>query len=153
MNRKEEYWALIRELDTVPDALEGAVDRARVRARRSRTGRRWGIPLGSLAGAAAAFVLLVNCSTPFAVACKGVPIIRELAEAVSFEPSLKAALEHDYMQPVIQTQTKDGVTASIQYLIVDQNNLNVFYTLRSDGDTQLEAHPELLDPDGERLDG
>lgn len=45
------------------------------------------------------------------------------------------------------------MTASVRYLIVDQNNLNVFYTLRSDGDTQLEAHPELLDSDGNRVDG
>lgn len=153
MSRKEEYWTLIQTLNETPAALDGAVDRARARARRSRAGRRFGIPLASLAGVAAAFVVLVNVSTPFAMACKSVPVIRELAEAVALEPSLKAALEHDYLQPVFQTQAKDGVTASVRYLIVDQNNLNVFYTLRSDGDTQLEAHPELLDSDGNRVDG
>ena len=153
MSRKEEYWTLIQTLNETPAALDGAVDRARARARRSRAGRRFGIPLASLAGVAAAFAVLVNVSTPFAMACKSVPVIRELAEAVALEPSLKAALEHDYLQPVFQTQAKDGVTASVRYLIVDQNNLNVFYTLRSDGDTQLEAHPELLDSDGNRVDG
>ena len=65
MSRKEEYWTLIQTLNETPAALDGAVDRARARARRSRAGRRFGIPLASLAGVAAAFAVLVNVSTPF----------------------------------------------------------------------------------------
>lgn len=64
MSRKEEYWTLIQTLNETPAALDGAVDRARARARRSRAGRRFGIPLASLAGVAAAFAVLVNVSTP-----------------------------------------------------------------------------------------
>lgn len=58
MSRKEEYWTLIQTLNETPAALDGAVDRARARARRSRAGRRFGIPLASLAGVAAAFAVL-----------------------------------------------------------------------------------------------
>ena len=87
MSRKEEYWTLIQTLNETPAALDGAVDRARARARRSRAGRRFGIPLASLAGVAAAFAVLVNVSTPFAMACKSVPVIRELAEAVALAES------------------------------------------------------------------
>ena len=66
MNRNEEYWALVAQLSDTPPELEGTVERARARARK-RTLKRWlGIPVASLGGVAAAFVLLVNCCVPFA---------------------------------------------------------------------------------------
>jgi hypothetical protein len=95
---------------------------------------------------------LVNVSTPFAMACKSVPVIRELAEAVALEPSLKAALEHDYLQPVFQTQAKDGVTASVRYLIVDQT-ISTCSIPCAPTATRSWRPPELLDSDGNRVDG
>ena len=74
MNRNTEYWDLIRDLNEPPAALEGTVDRARAKARRARAGRWLGIPVASLGGVAAAFVLLVNCSTPFAMAWPSPPV-------------------------------------------------------------------------------
>ena len=56
MNRNEEYWALVAELGETPPALDGTVERARVRARKARAGRWLGIPAASLAGAASAFL-------------------------------------------------------------------------------------------------
>ena len=153
MNRNEEYWALVAELGETPPALDGTVERARVRARKARAGRWLGIPAASLAGAASAFILLVNCSMPFAMACRRVPFVRALAEAVAVAPSLKAAFENDYIQPVGQTRTADGVTLSVEYLIVDERQLNVFYTLGWDGENALEAQPALLAQDGEHLEG
>ena len=58
MNRNEEYNTLLRELDQTPPELEYTVTRAKARARRHQA-RRWvGVPVGTLAGAFAAFVLL-----------------------------------------------------------------------------------------------
>ena len=48
MDRMTEYRQLLDQLDGTPPALDGAVDRARARARRSRTGRRLGIPAARL---------------------------------------------------------------------------------------------------------
>ena len=149
MNRTEEYWALSAQLKEPPPELAGTVDRARARARRERRGKRLGVPLASLGGAAAAFAVLVNCSTPFAMACRRVPFVRELAQAVAFQPSLKAAFENDYVQPVGQSQTQNGITATVESLIVDQTSLNVFYTLSWAGDTWLDITPDLLDENGE----
>ena len=149
MNRTEEYWALAAQLKEPPPELAGTVDRARARARRERRGKRLGVPLASLGGAAAAFAVLVNCSTPFAMACRRVPFVRELAQAVAFQPSLKAAFENDYVQPVGQSQTQNGITATVESLIVDQTSLNVFYTLSWAGDTWLDITPDLLDENGE----
>ena len=153
MNRTEEYWALVAQLRETPPELAGTVDRARARARRKRRGKRLGIPLASLGGVAAAFVVLVNCSTPFAMACRRVPFVRELAQAVAFQPSLKAAFENDYVQPVGQSQTQNGITATVEYLIVDQTSLNVFYTLSWEGETWLDVVPDLLDENGASPEG
>ena len=43
--------------------------------------------------------------------------------------------------------------ASVEYLIVDERQLNVFYTLGWDGENALEAQPALLAQDGEHLEG
>lgn len=151
MNRNEEYRRLIAELDDAPPALEHTVDRARARARKSRAGRWLGIPAASLGGVAAAFVLLVNTCVPFARACGNVPLLRDLALAVAFSPSLKAAVENDFVQTVARSQTVNGVTMSVEYLIVDDRQLNIFYRLHSDEHTGLAGFPELTRPDGSQF--
>lgn len=141
MNRREECSDILTE--TPPPALEYSVRRARSRYKRSKVGKWCGIPVASLAGVAAAFILLVNTSIPFARACGGVPILKELAATVAFSPSLKAAVENDYVQPMGDSQTVNGVTMTVEYVIVDQKQVNIFFSLKS------EAYPGLLygDPD------
>ncbi len=151
MNRQQEYAALLAELEQTPAALQDTVRRAEERQVRERR-RRWrvfGIPAGSFAACFLAFVLLVNLFPPFARACGDVPVLRELAKAVAWSPSLSAAVENDYVQPVEQTQTKNGITASVEYLIVDRKQLNIFYTLESQTYGQLEADGHIhMDEDG-----
>lgn len=98
MERKQEYITLLEELEPTPPALEYTVQRAQQRRKRRRAGRIFGIPVVSLAGVFAAFVLLVNTSMPFAMACGNIPALKDLTAAVAFSPSLKAAVEHDYAQ-------------------------------------------------------
>ena len=131
MNRNAEYEALLAELAATPPELDTTVDRAleRRRAERRKRRRLFGIPAGSLAACFAAFVLLVNLFPTFAYACGGVPVLRELAKAVAWSPSLSAAVENQYVQPIEQSQTVNGITATIQYVIVDQKQVNIFFTL------------------------
>ena len=72
-------------------------------------------------------------------ACGGVPLLRELAKAVSFSPSLSAAVENEYVQPIGLSQTKNGITATMEYVIVDQKQVNIFYTLKGEGYETLSA--------------
>lgn len=133
MNRNEEYLALLQELEAIPNALETTVERSLKRKSALRKRRRiFGVPAGSLAACFAGFVLLVNCFPTFAYACGGVPVLRELAKAVAWSPSLSAAVENEYVQPIGLSQTKEGITATIEYLIVDQKQVNIFYTLKGD---------------------
>ena len=95
MNRNEEYQALLQELEATPPALDGTAERALRRRRRDRRLRLFGVPAGSLAACFIAFVLLVNLFPPFARACGNVPVLRALAQAVAWSPSLSAAVEND----------------------------------------------------------
>ena len=104
MNRTEEYKALLAELETTPPELESTVARAMNRGNASQ--KKWrifGTSIGSLAACFVGFVLLVNLSTPFARACGRIPLLADLAKAVSWSPSLSAAVENDY--PVAQHGT------------------------------------------------
>lgn len=153
MNRREEYWELMAELRDVPAELAGTAERALARERRARRGKWLGIPLASLGGLASAFVLLVNCSLPFAMACGRVPGLRELAAAVALSPSLKAAVENDFVQAVGQEQTENGVTFRLEYLILDNMQINFFYSVSGGGYERFHVYPSISAPDGEELKG
>lgn len=153
MNRNEEYKALLAELDQMPPELEYTVQRAI--ARKKQTRRKWrafGIPAGSLAACFLGFMLLVNLFPTVAYACGGVPGLRELAKAVAWSPSLSAAVDDAYVQPMGQSQTVNGITATVEYVIVDQKQVNIYYTLDSDDWTEMEIDiPNATDPSGEHL--
>lgn len=150
MNRQPEYEALCRSLEDLPPALDGVADRVRHRLRR-QTKRRLGISLGSAAAAAAGFVLAVNLLPTFALACGKVPVLRELAAAVAFSPSLSAAVAHDYVQYVGQSQTVDGMTLTLDSVIADERQVVVFY--RADTDLRTQVYCEMLDQDGTPFQG
>ena len=138
MTRQQEFTALLEELQTTPPALAGTAKRAKARARR----RRFGVSLGSLAAVAAAFVIVVNAMPTFALACGSVPILRELAAAVAFSPSLSEAVRHDYVQYVGKSQTVNGVTVTLETVIADQQQLIGFY--RTDLPAETSATCNLL---------
>lgn len=115
MNRREEYWVLTEQLRREPPELESAVRRGMDRARRRR--RRPAELLAGLAGVCAAFVVMVNASPAFAISCAKVPVLRELAAAVAFSPSLRAAVEHDYVQYIGRTEGADRISVTAEYVI------------------------------------
>ena len=148
MNRMVEYQALLHELEQPVPQLEHTLNRAKARHRRRAVLK----PLAGLATAAAVFVLLVNCCAPVAYACAQVPILRELAELLRFNQSLSAALEHDYGQMIGQEQTENGITARVEYLIVDQKQVNVFYSVTGREGDAFQVLPEIAGI-GEELEG
>ena len=135
MDRTKEFEALRRELDETPPELEYTVTRAKARADSRRRARRWvGIPAGSLAGAFLAFVVLVNSNVAFAQAVSRVPVLGALAAAVDWSGSLSAAVENDYVQVIGQSQTKSGITVTVEYVIVDQQQVNLFVTTENENE-------------------
>ena len=151
MNRQQEFWELKQQLQQPPPELDGTAQRARQRAKHRRMGRGFGISLGSLAGVCAAFILAVNTMPTFALACGRVPILRELAAAVALSPSLSAAVEHNFVQYVGQTQTIDSVAVTVEYVIADEQQIVVFYRTAGSGDYRASCN--LLDGNGTALHG
>ena len=107
-------------------------------------------PVTGLVICFAIFVLLVNFCAPVAYACSQIPVLKELAEAVTFSRSLTDAVENEYVQPMDLMQAENDITLSVEYLIVDQKQVNVFYRLVSDQYKELEARPQINLADGER---
>ena len=149
MNRNDEFAAMIEELNQPVPTLADTLNRA-YRRKRKRTAKMIVRPVAGLVACFAVFVMLVNFCAPVAYACAQIPVLRELAEAVTFSKSLTDAVENEYAQSMDLIQTKNEITAEISYLIVDQKQVNVFYSLNSDKYEQLEADPEVLNTDGVR---
>lgn len=149
MNRKMEFESMLAELNQPASRLDGTLDRA-YKKRRKRTVKMIVRPAASLAVCFVVFVLLVNFCAPVAYACSQVPVLRELAAAVTFSKSLTDAVENEYVQEMDLSQTDNDITAEVAYLIVDQKQVNVFYRLNSDKYESLEADPKVLNSDGVR---
>ena len=145
MNRSEEYQELLKELETAPAELDGTLERAMKRRRRQVAIYR---PLIGMAASFVIFVLLVNGSETVAHACSQIPVLRELAEAVTFSKSLSKAVENEYVQEMNLVQTDGDVTAEVEYLIVDQKSVVIFYKLYSDRYQETYSKKQILSADG-----
>lgn len=150
MNRNDEFTELMRELDeSVPEVRESIQRGSRRKARKQFLYQ----PLMCLVAVFAVFVLSVNFCAPVAEACAKVPFLRELAEAVKFSKSLSTAVDNEYVQEMNLKQTKGDVTVEIPYLIVDRKQVNVFYRFESATYACLDAYCDLLDENGEEMNG
>lgn len=149
MNRMEEYNALQAQLEQSVPAENGSLLRAKTRLRRRN--ERLCRSAASVCTVFVLFVVLVNFCAPVAYACSKVPGLRELAEAVTFSRSLTDAVNNEYVQPIALKQTQNGITATVEHLIVDQKQVNVFFRLTGEGYESLVADPEVLDVDAEHM--
>lgn len=148
MNRNEEYERLLRDLEQMPDTLADTLPLAKKRLRRRRMLTR---PLFSILGIFVAFVLSVNLSPTVARAVSNIPILREFAEIVNFSTSLTNAVENDYVQPMNLQQKENDITATVEYLIVDQKQVNVFFRIESERYANLYASFDVRAMDGSGL--
>lgn len=146
MNRMEEYRDLLQKLEHIPEETERCVDRAKARRRRSRMVWR---PLACAAAMFALFVGLVNLNPSVAAACMEIPLLDKLTEAVVFSPSLQRAVEHDYVQPMGLEETQNGVTVRVEHVIVDQKQVNIFYTIQSEEYAFLETRTDIWKADAD----
>lgn len=150
MNRNDEFTELMKELDEqVPEVGESIRKGSRRKARKQFLYQ----PLMGLATVFVLFVLSVNLCAPVAEACSKIPVLKELVKAVTFSKSLSTAVENEYVQEMNLKQTKGDITAEIAYLIVDQKQVNVFYRFASETYENLSAYCDLLDENGEEMNG
>lgn len=94
---------------------------------------------------ASIFVIMVNLSPTFALACSSIPFIEKLAKAVDFSYSLTRAVEENFVQVIGETKTQDGITITIEHLIVDETEVNIFFTLEGDTNYKYLVTPSPVD--------
>lgn len=150
MNRNEELMDMIKELDEAVPEMGGAIGKASRRKARKKFIYQ---PLAGITCLFAAFVLSVNLCAPIAEACSKIPVLRDLVKAVTFSKSLSTAVENEYAQEMNLKQTKGDITVVIDYLIVDQKQVNVFYHFESEKYEKLIAYCEVLDENREEMEG
>ena len=144
MTRRDEYEKLVQTLAETPAQLDDTVQKAEIRLRfRHRKRLFVTMPAASLAALLLVFVMLVNLFPTVAYACGRIPLLKDLAQLVAISPSLSAAIENEYVQLVGQEQTANGITARIEYVIVDQVQLNVFYSVTSDAYEFMTMRPKI----------
>lgn len=131
MDRLKEYQELVKDSNVVPDALDDLVFKAHKRVKVRRVYRRFGQAIAMFVLLIGVFTLSVNSSIKIAHAMGKIPIISDLAKKVALSPSLKAAVDNEYVQPMNLSETKNGITVRVEYLIVDKKQVNIFY--RVDG--------------------
>jgi len=132
MNRKQEHDILKQDLTSTPPELEDVLARAQARAKRRKTVRNCLVmPASTIAALFILFVGMVNLSPTMASAMEQIPGLRGLTIAVSFSPSLTEAVERDFVQTMDLEQTIGTVTMRIEHLVVDNQQLHIFYTLDS----------------------
>ncbi len=152
MNRHEEYIALLKELEETPPKLAYTTQRLEAKVKYNRSWHQWlKIPLASILGSLLIFTVLVNNVPVFAASCSRIPVIKRLVQFVAFSPSLKAAVENEFVQPINKQQTKNDITVTVEYLIVDQKQINVFYTIDSEVYNNLNMMPKIKPLEGHEL--
>lgn len=153
MNRKDEYRSLIEELEDTPVELEYTLTRAQEKVKSRQKHRFLTIPLSSVATFLIIFTILVNFSTTFVYAAGKIPVFKELAQLLAFSPSLSAAIENEYVQPMKLEQMKDDIAARVEFVIVDQKQVDIFYSLDSKVYPSMGVTPEIRGISGKALEG
>jgi len=131
MNRNQEYENLMKELDVTPEDMTQFSPKTKARARKRNIIRRTIMPPSVLISVLLMMMVAVNISPTVAHAFERIPALRQIAAAMYFDQSLTDAIENEFIQRIDQVQTVNGITMRVEYVIVDQRQLNIFYTLDS----------------------
>lgn len=153
MSRKDEYINLLNELEHTPVELEYTLTRAKAKAKSRKRKRFFTISLSSMATILIVFTIALNTSITIVQASARIPVLKDFAQLLTFSPSLSAAIENEYIQPIKQEQVKKDIIARVEYVIVDQKQLNVFYSLDSKVYAELDARLDVKALGGEDFEG
>ncbi|MDN4606601.1 DUF4179 domain-containing protein [Sporosarcina highlanderae] len=70
-------------------------------------------------------------SPAFANAVASIPGMEKFVDLIQFDKGLEAIFKNDYYQKVDASQTKNGLTLTIDGAILDETGINIYYTLKS----------------------
>lgn len=152
MNRNEEFYQLKSNLEQKPASLdhhiEKSIAKARVRKKRNFVLK---TTLVSIISIFFSFVMLLNLSPAAAYAVSRIPIFKDLVCAISFDPSMKLAVENDYVQFVGERKTRKNVSVQVKYLIADTGRISIFFHIDKPDHSKLQYYVEAFQMNGKSL--
>lgn len=77
---------------------------------------------------------MINVSTSFAGYLSNIPGLEKIVEIVRFDKGLLSAIENDFMQPVGVSDEHNGLMITVDSVIVDEEKMVLFYTVKSNSD-------------------
>jgi len=89
-------------------------------------------PLTVLLAVLGVLMFVVNVSPGFAAACGKLPVIGKLTEALRFTKYRPITVDNEYCQALNLSQTRGDNTVRVDFLVVDQQAVTVFYHLETD---------------------
>jgi len=135
---KLNQWKKSIEQSEIPfEKLDQAIQFGFDRASKEKSNRKRRMQRQSILSIATAAVLFfalitsIRVSPAFAQAVASIPGMEKLVELVSNNKGLTAAIENDFFQPVGVTETKDGVSVTVDGIIGDDKEMVLFYTINS----------------------
>ena len=131
MNRQQEYNDLLLELENTPEGMTQISHKTKTRAKKRKIMRLATMPPCIFVAVLLMITVAVNVSPMVSHAFERVPVLRQIAIAVNFSPSLTDAIEHEFIQHIDLAQTIGDINMRVEYVIVDQRQLNIFYILDS----------------------
>lgn len=135
MDEKNQWNEYITEANNYPEALQNTIHKLEHRINKNRFAK-LKVSLLSAAAVFLLFIILVNTSTVFANGITNIPVLSTLAEFVSFDNSFSNAIKNEYVQEVDLTATNGDITLSLPYIIVDEQNIVLFFQLPKEIKTQ-----------------
>ncbi len=144
---------------TLPDArldeaIMNGIQKAKSYEKKRHTYRAW------MASAAAVLILAVFASSirvseDFASLVSGMPGMEKIVELVRYNKGLQSVVENDYVQKINQSDEHAGIEILLDSLIVDEEQMVLFYSFHADEQATLEGVTStaftLLTKSGERV--
>ena len=105
-------------------------------------------PLTAVLAVLGVFMFLINVSPRIAYAFEKVPVLDQLTGFLRFSHERPSTPDIGYIQELNLTQSLDDVTVCVDFLVVGDHRVTVFYRLDMKQKDAIFANVKLLSPDG-----
>lgn len=119
----------------IPMELDSIIDKAVEKAEKEKVNKRkvkWFKPIATVAASLLILVLSINISPVFASYVSRIPGFERLVEMIQFDKGLQEAVDYGFAQKINKSVESEGVTFTVNDIILDQKNLIITYDLKTE---------------------
>ncbi|WP_221566527.1 DUF4179 domain-containing protein [Alkalihalobacillus sp. TS-13] len=140
----------IRTPESIDQYIQNGIQKGK---RYKRIQRRSIVSLATSMALILLFITSVRISPAFADTIKTLPGMQVIVKMIQGDKGLEDAVSNDFIHEVNKKDTHEGVTLSVDRIIVDQARMIIFYSAETAGDHEyLRLHRiKLLDGNGEEI--